>query len=244
MELGVIILTIGVYGLAIYQGVRERTALYVVALLAGQLSTLASPIWQILYRFSYAGGGSALLTLFGRSLPQIIALAGWTALLPALLVIAFSQRRFWFTSYPAALLLFAVFLIYHLVIETIGTQAGWWRYDGPVLPLRISGVVLAALMNTLVSLGTLAALQVTRHYTIGSLVMFLLPIPLLLRLLVHGLLGAPIFTVLLLRTYMPELATESWADMIGVVGSLALLGWGVHLVAGTLARQGDLQALV
>ncbi|MDZ4718271.1 MAG: hypothetical protein SH847_07340 [Roseiflexaceae bacterium] len=239
MEIGVIILTVGAFGLAIYQGVRERTALYVVALLAGQLSTLPSPFWQWLYRFSYGISGPALLKLVDHPLPRIVALAGWTALLPPLLIIALSHRRAWFTSYPMALLLFTLFLMYQIVIEVVGTQAGWWRYEGPLLPLRISGIILAALMNALVSLGVLAALQVTRHYALGSLLLFLLPVPLLLRLLVHGLLGAPIFTVLLIRTYMPELATESWADLIGVAGTLALLGWGVHVVAGTLARQGD-----
>jgi hypothetical protein len=239
MEIGVILLTVGAFGLAIYQGVRDRTALYVMALLAGQLSTLPSPIWQWLYRFTYTISGPALLTLADHPLPRIVALAGWTAMVPPLLIMLLSRRRLWFTSYPVALLLFTLFLVYHIVIEAVGTQAGWWHYEGPQLPLRISGIVLAALMNALVSLGILAALQVTRHYAFGSLVLFLLPVPLLLRLLVHGLLGAPIFTVLLIRTYMPELATESWADLIGVAGTLALLVWGVHVVAGTLTRQGD-----
>lgn len=239
MEIGVIILTVGAFGMAIYQGLRDRTALYVVALVAGQVSTLPSPFWQWLYRFTYNASGPALLTLIDHPLPRIVALAGWTAIVPPLLIILLSRRRAWFTSYPVALLLFTLFLVYHIVIETVGTQAGWWRYQGPVLPLRISGTVLAALMNALVSLGVLAALQVTRHYAFGSLLLFLLPVPLLLRLLVHGLLGAPISTVLLIRTYMPELATESWADLIAVAGTLALLGWGVHVVASTLVRQGD-----
>ena len=34
-------------------------------------------------------------------------------------------------------------------------------------------------------------------------------------------------------------STESWADLIAVAGTLALLGWGVHVVASTLVRQGD-----
>jgi hypothetical protein len=244
MELGVVLLTVGAYGLAVYQGLRERTALYVVALLAGQLSTLLSPLWQLLYRFSYDAQLTPLLTLVGHPLPRAVALAGWMTLLPPLVVIALSRRRAWFTGYAQAILLFALFLTYQIVVESMGVRAGWWRYSAPALPLDVSNTLLAALMNALVSLGSLAALQLTRHYTLGSLLLFLLPVPLVLRALVQGLLGAPLSTVLLLHTYMPSLATESWADAIGVAGTLVLLGWAIHIVAGTLARQGDREVLV
>lgn len=244
MELGLIILTVGVYGLAVYQGLRERTALYVVALLAGQIGTIGSPLWQLLYRFSYAPDLAPALEMFGNPLPRAILLGGWLSVFPALLAVVLSRRRAWFTSYAAALLLFAAFLIYFILIETLGTRTRWWSYSGATLSLDISTTLLAAIMHSLVTLGMLAALQVTRHYTIGSLLLFLLPVPLLLGSVVHGLLGAPIFTVLLLRTYMPGLVTESWADTIGVVGTLVLLGWAIHLVASTLARQGVSQSPV
>jgi hypothetical protein len=239
MELGVIILTLGVLGLAVFQGLRERTTLYVVALVAGMVSTLPSPLWQLLYGFAYQPALAPILSLFGNPLPRTVFFAGWLVMFPALLTIALSQRRAWFTSYLAAILLFSIFLVYHILIETIGTRSGWWGYANPLLPLNIASTMLAAIMNALVSLGVLAALQVTRHYTIGSMLIFLLPIPVLLRLFVHGLLGAPIFTGLLLRTYLPSLVTESWADLIGALGTLALLVWAIHLVASTLARQGE-----
>jgi hypothetical protein len=244
MELGLTILTIAVYGLAIYQGLRERTALYVVALLAGQVGTLGSPIWQILYRFSYAPDLTPALTLFDNPLPRTVLVGGWLTVFPALLAIVLSRRRAWFTSYAAALLLFSAFLIYFIMLETLGTRARYWVYSGATISLDISTTLLAAIMHALVTLGMLAALQVTRHYTLGSLLVFLLPVPLVLGSVVHGLLGAPTFTVLLLRTYMPGLVTESWADTIGVVGTLLLLGWAVHLVASTLARQGVAQSPV
>jgi hypothetical protein len=239
MELGIIILTIGAIGLAVYQGLRERTTFYVVALIAGMLSTLPSPLWQLLYGFRYQPNLTPLLMFFGNPLPRMVFLAGWIVVFPALVTIALSQRRAWFTSYLAAILLFTIFLVYHMVIETVGTRSGWWGYITVLLPLNIASSVLAAIMNALVSLGILAALQVTRHYTLGSLLLFLLPIPLLLRLFVHGILGAPIFTGLLLRTYLPSLVTESWADLIGVLGTAALVLWAIHLVASTIARQGE-----
>jgi hypothetical protein len=239
MEIGVLILTFGAYGLAIFQGLRDRTALYVVALLAGQVSTLPSPLWQILYQFSYQPGIASVVDLFGKPLPRSILLAGWLILLPPLVVIITSQQRRWFANYSVALLLYTLFFGYHMLIEVVGTRAGWWSYQGAILPLGLSGVLLAALTNALVSLGCLAALELTRRYTLASLLVFLLPIPLLLRLLVHGLLGAPTFTVLLIRAFLPELSPESWADTIGVLGTLILSGWAVHLVATTLARQGE-----
>jgi hypothetical protein len=244
MEIGVILLTLGAYGLAIYQGLRERTALYAVALLAGQISTLPSPLWQLLYQFQYQSFLTPLYIVFEHPLPRAIFLAGWTALLPPLLVVVLTQRQRWAASYAAALLLFTLFLIYHLVIEAIGIRSVWWNYRSPSLPLGLSSDLLAAIMNALVSLGALAALQMTRRHTLFSLLIFVLPIPLLLRLLVHGLLGAPIFTVLLIRSFLPELSPESWADTIGTLGTIILLGWAVHLVAVTLARQGEQDVLV
>jgi hypothetical protein len=59
-----------------------------------------------------------------------------------------------------------------------------------------------------------------------------LPIPLALSLLVHGLLGAPLYTVLILRA-------QSWAGAIGLLGTLGLLFSGAHIVAGSLERPSE-----
>lgn len=239
MEFGVVLLTIGAYGLAIYLWSRDRTAIYIVALVAGQLSALPSPIWQMLYAFSYDQSFSTLYTLLDNPLPRPIALAAWTIMLPPLIALYLSRWRAWFSSYASSLLLFAVFALYHLLIETIGTRANWWDYSGGTLPFGVSNMLLAGLMNALISLGALTALVLTRHYTFSSLLIFLLPVPLVLRLLVQGLLGAPLYTVFLIQTYVPGLTPQSWADAIGVLGTLALLVWGTHIVASTLARQRD-----
>jgi hypothetical protein len=239
MELGIFVLTVGLYGLAIYIGLQQRTALYAVGLAAGQLSTLPSPLWQRLYSFMYAPQMTPLLEFAGAPLPRIAVIGGWALVLPPLIVVYLSQRRPWFTTYVAALLLFALFLIYFILLETFGVRAGLWGYKPIELPFGVSSTALAALMNALTALATLAALQVTRRYTMSSLVLFLLPIPLALRLLVQGLLGAPLYTVFLLHDFLPSLDQQSWAAVIGVVGTLALLLWGVHLVATTLIRQGN-----
>lgn len=239
MEFGVILLTIGLYGLAVYVGMRERTSLYIVGLAAGQLSTLASPLWQKLYRFGYTPDFAALLAYADHPLPRTVFMAGWIMVLPALLIIYLFRRHAWYTSYLAALMLGFMFLVYHLLIEAFGTRGGWWAYSATQLPLNMTASLLAAVMNTLITLGTLAALQITRHYTTSSLIFFLLPVPLILRLFVNGLLGAPIYTVLLINKYLPHLRPQSWANTIGVLGTIALLGWAAHVIARTFQRQGQ-----
>lgn len=239
MEFGVILLTLGLYGLAIYVGMRERTALYAVGLAAGQLSTLASPLWQRLYRFSYSPDFSPLLSYADHPLPFVVFTTGWLMVLPALLIIYFFRRHAWYTTYLAAIMLGFMFLVYHLLIESLGTRGGWWAYGNTQLPLNLTATLLAAVMNTLITMGSLAALQITRRYTLSSLLLFLLPVPLILRLFVNGLLGAPIYTVFLINSYLPDLRPQSWANTIGVLGTIALLGWATHVIARTFQRQGE-----
>jgi hypothetical protein len=239
MLIGVILFTIGVYGLAVYLGLQERSASYVVALLGGHLAALASPLWQALYGFAY---DPAFARLFAwergdtaHALPLPVFLAGWTIALPALVIFFLYRRRLWFSGYLSGLLTLAIFVLYHLLVETIGLRAGWWSYtEAAPLPFGVSAVTLAALMHGLVSLGLLAALLLTRHYAPLSLLAFLLPVPLALTLLVNGLLGAPLYTVLLLRA-------QSWAGVIGMLGTLGLLAWCAHIIAGGIAQQQDVQ---
>lgn len=230
MQLGIILLTAGAYGLAIYIGRRDRAANYLIALLAGHLGALLSPLWQTLYGFSYDPQLPALYTLFGHPLPRVIFLAAWTMMLPSLLIFYLYRHRWWFSGYTTGVLTFVLFVLYHLLVEQIGLRAGWWRYTTPlVLPFGLPVPVLAGLMNGLVSLGLLSALLLTRHYAWTSLLLFLLPVPLVLTLFVHGLLGAPLYAALLLRA-------QSWAGVIGMLGTLGLLVWGAHIVAGSMDR--------
>src|SRR5215471_7182692 len=130
MQLGVTLLTLGVYGLAIYLWWRERSPNYLVALFAGNLMTLLSPLWQSLYGFAYDSRLPPLLTLLGHSLPRTVFLAGWTIMLPPLAIFYLFRRRWWLSGYTTGLLTFALFVVYFLVIEMSGVRAGWWCYSG------------------------------------------------------------------------------------------------------------------
>lgn len=232
MTVVIVLLTIAAYGLAGVLWYRDHAPNYLVALLAGHLGTLPSPLWQRLYQFSYESSMQATVyTLWGHSLPRMVFVAGWLGLLPPLIVLYLHRRHWWFPGYIAGLLTFGLFVLYHMLIEIVGTRNNWWSYTGGVLPLGIQVTFLSALMNGLVSLGMLSLLILTRRYSWTSLLLLLLPGMLLLSLFVHGLLGAPLYTVLLLRTI---LTTQGWANAIGMLGTLGLLLWGAHVVASSI----------
>src|SRR4029079_10122390 len=130
MQLGVILLTFGAYGLAGYLWWREHSPNYLIALVAGNLVSLLSPLWQSLYGFSYDNRLPAFYTLLGHPLPREVFLAAWTIMLPPLVIFYLFRHRWWLSSYTTGLLTFALFVIYHLVIETSGVRAGWWCYSG------------------------------------------------------------------------------------------------------------------
>src|SRR5262245_66337038 len=99
MQLGVILLTMGAYGLAIFLWWREGTPNYLVALIAGSLMTLLSPLWQSLYGFAYDNQLTPLFTLLGRPLPRTVFLAGWTIMLPPLIIFYLFRHRWWLSGY-------------------------------------------------------------------------------------------------------------------------------------------------
>jgi hypothetical protein len=241
MQAGVILASVLVYALAIFLWWREHTPNYFVALLAGHLAVLLSPFWQALYVFRYnsdfpilyrigsAGGIRVLARLQEFGLPRPVFLGAWAIMLAPLLIFYLYRHRWWFPGYLTSLLTYILFVLYHMLVETIGIRQGWWSYNGVALPLGLGQPMLAALMNGLVSLGALAALLLTRRYSLGSLLAIMLPIPLALCLLVNGLLGAPLYTALLLRA-------QSWAGAIGLIGTLGLVASGVHIVASSLEQ--------
>lgn len=237
MAVGVVLFTLGIYGLAGWLYWRDGSINYLIALAAGHLASLPSPLWQLLYRFSYDPAMGALYTALDRSLPWAIFLGAWMIMLPPLAVFHLYRLRWWSPSYSSALLTFAVFVLYFLLIETIGQRAGWWRYSQlSAPPLGMSMTLLAGLMNGLVALGALSALILTRRYAWLSLLTVLLPAPLVLSIFVHGLLGAPFYTVVLLQGNQ-LLSVESWAAAIGLLGTMGLLFAAAHTVASVLAGQ-------
>src|SRR6266542_3124624 len=152
MQVGVIFLTICAYGLAIFLWSRERTPNYLVAMLGAHLAVLLSPLWQALYGFVYdtrlpalyGFGGGQLQALPRLALPWPVFLGAWLAVAPALAVFYLFRHRWWFPGYATSLLTFVLFVLYHLLIETICVRQGWLRYTRDVsLPLNVPPPLLA-----------------------------------------------------------------------------------------------------
>jgi len=147
MQVGVIFASIMVYALAIFLWRRDHTPTYFVALLAAHLAVLLSPFWQALYVFRYSedfptfyrlgsvAGIQALTRLQAYVLPRPVFLGAWAMMLAPLAIFYLYRHRWWFPSYLTSLLTFILFVLYHLLVETVGLRQGWWSYQGGALPL-------------------------------------------------------------------------------------------------------------
>lgn len=230
MELAATLLLLVCYGLAIYLGWLQRTPIYLYALFAGHLASLASPLWRALYSVAYNADLAATQTLLGQQVPVGVVIgSGWYYPLPALVVFYLYSTRWWFPGFVTGALTFFVFVLYHLLIETVGLRAEVWAYSGQPLPLDFSKPLLSALMAGLVSYGLLYTLLALQRSSWQSMLLGILPAPLLLSLLICGLLGAPLWAALLLDG-------QSWAVLAGLLSSFLLLAWATQIITGGIRR--------
>lgn len=218
------------YGLAVYIGWLQRTPLYLLTLVAGHFAALASPLWRSLYAVAYNSELTVVRTIFGQLVPVATLLgAGWFYAVPALIVLYLYTARWWFPGGVTGLLTLMVFVLYHLLIETIGLRSQTWAYSGPALPLGLSKPLLAAVMAALVSYGLLYAVLAAFRNSWQSMAIGILPAPLLLSLLVHGLLGAPLWAAVLL-------GGADWVLLAGLLSTLLLLAWAAQIITGGIRR--------
>lgn len=221
-----ILLTIACYGLALYLWWSEHSWNYLVTLAAGHLAALLDPLWQWLYGVQFSPTLATWREFAGYPLPTVVLIASaWFYTLPALTVFYLYRHRWWFSSYTAALLTYIIFLLYHLLLQSLGTRSGLWRFVRADAPsFNLAPPLLSAIMAALVSLVILYILLATHRYGLLSLALVVLPSVLLASLLVHGLLGAPLWVPVLLNA-------QRWALMVGTLGTLGLLVWAVHINA-------------
>jgi hypothetical protein len=224
------LLLIVCYGLAGYLGWMQRTPIYLITIVAGHLAATVSPLWRVLYAMTYSLDLGMVQTLLGQPVPLLVAIgSGWHYPLPALVVYYLYTARWWFPGALTGLLTLLVFLLYHLLIETIGLRTQIWVYSATELPLNFSKPLLAAIMAGLVSYGLLYAILSVQRSTWPSMLLALLPTPLLLSLLIHGLLGAPLWAAL-------ALGGAQWAVLAGLLSTLILLGWAAQIITGGIGR--------
>jgi hypothetical protein len=224
MQAAAILLLIICYGAAGYLAWRQRTPIFLLALVAGHLSALASPLWRLLYGLSSGVSMGAVRDAISQAPPtETILAAGWHYTLPAALVLYLYMTRWWFPGALTGLLTFCVFLLYHLLIELVGLRASLWSYRTVPLPLSLPSPLLAAIMAGLISYAFLYVLLSSYRYAWLSMALAVAPAVLLVSLLIHGLLGAPLWIAL-------ALSGPSWAVSIGALSALALLLWAIQIV--------------
>ncbi len=231
MAAAVTLLTIVCYGLAAYLWWQEKLPHYLFGLFGGHLSALLSPLWALLYGVVYDQSLQPLRELFNQPLYELVVIgAAWFYPLPALLVFFLYKRRWWFPGYITGLLTYILLLLYHLILQAVGTRFGVWRYTSTTqYDLGLSPSFISAVMGALVSLGLVYTLLLAHRYSWQSVLLIVLPAPLLLSLLVNGLLGASFWVPLLLDA-------PSWASSIGLFATSALLLWAIHIGAWGLGR--------
>lgn len=230
MELAATLLLIVCYGLAGYLAWSQRTPLYLFTLLAGHVGAFASPLWRVLYGVSYSLDLPTVQTLLGQPVPLPVVLgSGWYYTLPALVVFFLFTIRWWFPGSLTGILTYLIFLLYHLLIETLGLRTQAWAYNAIDLPLGFSTPLLASIMAGLISYGLLYVLLAVHRFAWPSLLAAVLPSALALSLLIHGLLGAPLWLALLLDA-------QAWAVAAGLAISVGLLAWAGQIVTGGISR--------
>ena len=198
----------------------RRTPIYLLGLLSGHLSALVSPLWQIAYDFTYLEGFPDIAVILGQGIPREVLLgSGWHYPLPALVVLALFQYRWWFPGQVSAILTFGVMFGYHLLIETIGVRVGAWFYPTVALPIELPITIIPALLATLITALLLNILLNVQRSDWLTMALVLLPATLGLSLAINGIIGAPFWLPLLL-------GVVEWAVLIGVVGCVGLIIWG------------------
>lgn len=231
MEAAVLLLTIVCYGGSIYLWWRWQTPIFLFSLIAGHIGAIASPLWPLLYNEAYIADMTVFSSLAGIKLHQPVVIgSAWFYPLPALIVLALYRLRWWFSGYVMGLFTYIAFAFYHLLIEISGLNLGIWTYTkDAILPFGIENWILSTLMAALISFALLYLLLLIFRFSWSSMLIMLLPAPLVFILIVRGLLGAPLWISLMLDA-------QSWAAIIGIVCTLGLLAWAVHIVALGLSR--------
>jgi hypothetical protein len=230
MEFVVALLLVICYGLASYLAWAQRTPIYLIALAAGHLSALASPIWRLLYGVRFSPNLEQVQLLLGQPIPVSVLLgSGWYYPLPALVVLFLFRSHWWFPGTLSSLLTLVVFLVYHLLIEMFGLRTRTWGYTATALPFGLSAPLLGALMASLISYAMLYVLLTAQRFSWQSMLLIVLPAALGLSLLIYGLLGAPFWVALLL-------GGPDWVLSIGMLTCLGLLLWAGQIITAGLSR--------
>ncbi|NJP06885.1 MAG: hypothetical protein HC837_15335 [Chloroflexaceae bacterium] len=227
MDVGVILLTLVCYALACLLWWQLHTPVFLLCLLSGHVGALASPLWVLLYGVTYRADLGVWFDVLGQPVYSSVVIASaWFYPLPALIILYLHRVRWLGARYTIALLTFLVMAIYHFIIETIGLGLNIWSYDAaPLLPFGLSHGLISTALAATISMVLLYTVLVVQRFSLISMVLSLVPATLVFSLMIQGVLGAPFWVSLRFAE------SQSWVLIIGMLSTLGLLGWAVHIIA-------------
>lgn len=225
-----LIITLVFYAAAGWLWWQQRNPLYILALLASQLSTWLDPVWRLLYTLQTVPGLGSLIAALATPFDPIRSLpAAWPDPLPALIIVGLYLYRWWTPGLGSGLFTFVVFVSFQLLISILNLRPATPPLLLQTLPFGVRVELLAALMSATMSYGLCYVFLTVQNYSWPSMAVAILPMPTLFSVLIYGVIGAP----LLIGRLLPD---GEWPGRIGLILTLALLGWCVYIISSALNR--------
>ncbi len=219
MEIVLILATILAIIACVLFGMATKTQVFVLVALAAMISGAGSALWHWLYGIVYA---NTLLEFVGDQVPLVAFLGGWVMVFPALLIFATLRRRFGEISYIQSWGIAISVFVFFWMIEGIGVQVGMWSYDNEISALGVPMNILLALLHTLNAMILLRMLF--EYWRVSFAVTLQLPLIWLgLQILTYGIIGSPYYA-------MSFLTGSSVMTGFGLLSTMVLVGWGLHIV--------------
>ncbi|WP_322513427.1 hypothetical protein [Chloroflexus sp.] len=218
------------YSAAIWLWWQQRNPLYVFALVAGQFSTLLDPFWRWLYSLQTVPSLTSLVA--SLAVPFNISAsfrAAWPDTLPALIIVVLYLYRWWNPGLLSGLFTYVIFVSLQLMFSLLGLRDPAPPALAGALPFGFSAELLAALMSATVTYGLCYVFVTVQNYSWPSMAATILPMPLIFGGLIYGVAGAP----LLVGRLLPD---GEWPLRIGLLLTLALLGWCVAIITSGFNR--------
>lgn len=224
MEIVLILATILALAACVLFGMATRTQVFILVALAAMVGGAGSVLWHWLYGVVYA---DTLIEFIGNQVPLVAFAGGWVMVFPSLVIFATLRRRFGQINYAQSWLIALGVFLFFWMIEGIGINIGLWSYDNEISAIGIPMGVLLALLHTL---NAMILLRMLFEYWRVTFVTTL-QLPLIwfgLQMLTYGIIGAPYYV-------MSFLTGSSVMTAFGVLSTLVLIGWGLHIVMQGLA---------
>lgn len=224
MEIVLILATILALAACVLFGMATRTQVFILVALTAMVGGAGSVLWHWLYGVVYA---DTLIDFIGNYVPLVAFVGGWVMVFPALVIFATLRRRFGQISYAQSWLIALGVFLFFWMIEGIGVSIGLWSYDNEISAIGIPMGVLLALLHTLNAMILLRMLF--EYWRVTFVTTLQLPLIWLgLQILTYGIIGAPYYV-------MSFLTGSSVMTAFGLLSTIVLVGWGLHIVMQGLA---------